>query len=281
MNYQLNLEEWMARFPLEESYGCYSGKDITSPCDLCNNEWLRREILDEYDLGMPVPADVFVMADGEPENRFATKIGGLPYRPASEPWPTSRSGRPLNFVAQFNFTDSVDIVGQQPGDLLLVFANNDEEWFEEFHFEWRKITDDDDGLVSSLPEFPHPIAPCYGHRYRAMNYPDAIHRNPDEGYPKCKGKEVRSDYWVLQYQATQIGKAPFEPQGDNSISQLCTIASVQPDAHKRFPWVNVEQPLRPQDKWPDQGNYLMIGDLGCIFIWYDENGELTAGEQCY
>ena len=278
MNYQFDLEDWMAKFPLEEWHGgYYSGQDITSPVDLCNNEWLRREMADEYDWGDAVPADVFVMADGEPENRFATKIGGLPYRPALEPWPTSHSGSPLNFVAQFNFSESADIVGEQPGDLLLIFAKNDEGCFDEFHFEWRRITDDDSDLVLSLPEFPYPIAPCYGHRCRVMNYPYATPKNSEGDEPKCKGKDVLNDYWVQQYQATQVGEAPFEPHPDDFNLQLCTIASVQPDPHKRFPWVNVEDPLCLEGK----EDYLMIGDLGCIFVWIDENGELKAGVQCY
>ena len=105
MNYQFNLEKWMAMFPLEAPHGRYHGSTITSPCHLCNNEWLRRGMQDQYDWGKPVPSDLFVMAEGEPENRFATKIGGLPYRLASTPWPVSKNGKPLFFLAQFNFSE--------------------------------------------------------------------------------------------------------------------------------------------------------------------------------
>ena len=45
-------------------------------------------------------------------------------------------GRPYHFVAQFNFSDSMDIVPDLPADLLVVLANPDADWLVE-----------DDGLV--------------------------------------------------------------------------------------------------------------------------------------
>jgi hypothetical protein len=47
MNYEFHLDEWLSRFPNRAQYGNYSGGDITSPCDLCNIEWLRRGMIDE------------------------------------------------------------------------------------------------------------------------------------------------------------------------------------------------------------------------------------------
>jgi hypothetical protein len=103
-------------------------------------------------------------------------------------------------------------------------------------------------------------------------------------YPKCNGKDVWSSYWIPQYQATQIGRAPFFIQdGDDDMPgvPLCTIASVQPDAHKPFPWVNRQEPLCPENKWPGDDGNLMIGDLGCIFVFIDDDGRIHAGESCY
>jgi len=79
-------------FPLREKNGHYRGGDITSPGDICNIEWLRRGMVDQYDWGQPVPVDVFVMSKGEPANRHATKIGGLPYRREIFPGPVLRPG---------------------------------------------------------------------------------------------------------------------------------------------------------------------------------------------
>ena len=83
----------------------------------------------------------------------------------------------------------------------------------------------------------------------------------------------------------QIGRFPFFIQErDNGVpgTPLCTIC-IRLQArtyHKPYPWVNYKEPLCPEDEWrPSDG--LMIGDLGCIYVFIDEDGELHADESCY
>lgn len=283
MNYEFHLEEWLSHFPLKERHGHYSGGDITSPCDLCKVEWLRRGMVDQYDWGEPVPIDVFVMSRGEPENRYATKIGGLPYRPRNLPWPSAPSGHPLALIAQFNFTNSTDIVGTLPGDLLLVFGDDSNGPIEPLHLEWQDFGIQDLVLPADMPSDCMTITPCFGNRCRMESFPDAV-RTTDTKYPQCHGKDVWSPYWIPQLQATQIGRAPFfiqEGDDERPSQPLCTIASVQPDPHEPYPWVNVPEPLCPEGKWRRGGDELMIGDLGCIYIFIEEDGTLHAGESCY
>ena len=102
--------------------------------------------------------------------------------------------------------------------------------------------------------------------------------------PKCYGKEVSSSYWIPTYQATQIGRAPFFIQeGDDELPgiPLCTIASVQPDAHSIYPWVNQWPPLCKPNEWPREDDNLMINDLGCIYIFIDEDGNIHASGSSY
>jgi len=136
---------------------------------------------------------------------------------------------------------------------------------------------------SELPSDCMAIAPCFGNRCRLMSYPDAV-RTTDCEYPQCDGKDVWYPYWIPQLQATQIGRAPFFIQeGDDSLPgvPLCTIASVQPDPHQQYPWVNVPEPLCPEGEWRRGGHELMIGDLGCIYIFIEDNGTLHSRESCY
>lgn len=283
VNYEFELEDWLPRFPLQERHGHYSGGDITSPCDICNIEWLRRGMVDQYDWGQPVPVDVFVMSKGEPENRHATKIGGLPYRPRHLPWPSAPSGRPLALIAQFNFSSSFDIVGNLPGDLLLIFGDDSDGPVRPLHMEWQNLGIEDLIEPSAVPSECMKVAPCFGNRCRMISYPEAV-RTTDSKYPQCHGKDVWSPYWIPQLQATQIGRAPFFIQeGDDSLpgQPLCTIASVQPDMHQPYPWVNVPEPKCPEGKWDYSGDELMIGDLGCIYVFIEEDGTLHAGESCY
>jgi hypothetical protein len=116
------------------------------------------------------------------------------------------------------------------------------------------------------------------------NFPNAKRKNNQTEYPKCNGKDVWSDFMVLQYQGTQIGRAALQPQPSSSpwSSLLCTVSSVQPDLHQKYPLVNREEPLCDKDKWRRvDTNYLMIGDLGCIFVRKNWLGRLSADDQCY
>lgn len=238
-NYRFDLNEWLPRFSLEEEYGHFTAQIITSPRHICQNEWLRREMPDEYDWGDPVPMDIFVMADGEPPERHMTKIGGLPYRPAGAKWPVRRySGDPMVFFGQFNFADSTDITGELPGDVLLIFGDN-AYGPETLHFEWQPF-----GLGSLIEkdEIPRPrprdidpeemerysmtpFSPCYGHILRTVNFPDAKRRDESTEEPRCRGLEVRSDFLLPQYQATQIGEAPNFIEGHKQRSSRACACS--------------------------------------------------------
>ena len=282
MNYEFDFESWLDRLPLEPKHGRYSGDDITGPREICNNEWLRRGMADQFDWGEPVPIDIFIHSSGEPERRDCTKIGGVPYRPESKEWPTNSAGRSLALLAQFDFSNSHDIIGETLEELLLVFGDDSRGPIEALHFEWQPHTDEN--LVKSVPEDALLVLPCFGSRCRTTSFPFA---KPlwDDSYPKCNGLDVWSWYHIPTYQATQIGRAPFLiQQGDTDLPghHLCTIASVQPHPWNSFPWLNVEKPICGPDEYPADGDgNLMIGDLGCIHIMMDNDGNLKGTDSCY
>lgn len=286
MNYRFNIDEWLPRLPLEPEHGRFSGEIITSPYHICNNEQLRQEAHDQFDWGAAVPVDVLIMAVGEPRDRHVTKIGGLPYRPAKTPWPVGKDGVPMSFLAQINFADSRDITGDLPGDVLLVFTPDSDGYVEILHFEWQPLGLDGLILASGLPAQAWRHDPCYGHILRTTSYPEARRRpeTASKKYPTCRGLAIWSHYHLLQYQATQIGPAPFYIQaGDSDLAGrvLCAISSVQPPRHQPYPWINRPKPLMPKDVWRYDDNYLMLGDMGCIYISIDEAGELHFTNSCY
>jgi len=284
MNYSFNIDDWLWRFPLAPEPGVYRATPITGPRDICTNEQLRREIHDQYIWGEGVPVDVFIMAEGEPADRNVTKIGGLPYRPADAPWPETADGQPLRFIAQFDFTDSRDITGPLPDDVLLVFGNYADEWIDELHFEWRPLGLANLVAADQLPEDARPLPACYGHRFRAASFPKA-YRSPQSplGYPLCQGFPVWCPYHLEQYQATQIGSAPFFIQKMDPLPgrTLCAINSVCPDVHGRYPWVNRTEPLLPENERRLDPPYLMLADTGCIYISIDDDGALHWNWSCY
>jgi hypothetical protein len=288
MNYRFDIDEWLLRFPLRPEHGGFSGEIITSPSHICNNEHLRMEAADQFDWGPAVPADVFVMAEGEPKDRHITKIGGLPYRPADWEWPTSSEGSPMTFIAQFDFTDSIDITGELPGDVLLVFTpdNGEEGGMETYEFEWQPLGMTNLMSPRHVPRQNWRIDPCHGYLCRTLSYPKAqrTEKSKDTKHPRSRGMEIWRSHHLLQYQATQIGEAPyFIQEGDNDLPGriLCAISSVGPDYHKPFPWVNHPEPLTPEGKWNFDKNYFNFGDVGCIYISIDNMGQLHSSQSCY
>ncbi|REJ81244.1 MAG: DUF1963 domain-containing protein [Planctomycetota bacterium] len=275
MSYEFILEDWLPQFLPLEVHGHYSAEVITSPCELCNNEHLRHGMRDQFDWGDPVPTDVFVMSKGEPKDRHVTKIGGLPYRDAEIDWPHTPSGRSMALLAQFNFTDSIDIVGDLPGDLLLIFGDDADGIVEPLRCEWQNVGIDN--LVRDLPGDCMRIAPCFGSRCRTESFPDAIHLDQRRKYPQYSGKDVWQPFLLPEYQATQIGRAPFFAQTHRDEAPalpLCTVSTVYPSPHRPFPWVNVEEPICPPGKWPRHEDLLEIGDGGSIYVFIQDDGTL-------
>ncbi len=95
-----------------------------------------------------------------------------PYISAGLPWPKTASGRSMALIAQFNFTNSTDIVGKLPGDLLLVFGDNSDGPIDPLHFEWQNLRQAD--LVTKLPTDSMAISPCFGNRCRTVSFPIAL-----------------------------------------------------------------------------------------------------------
>ena len=294
-NYKFNIEEWLGQFPLADRgfrkpgrLPLYEAEIITSPVHICLNEQLREAAADVIDWGRAVPADVFIMAKGEPAGRHVTKIGGVPYRPAAKPWPLNSEGRPMTFLAQFCFADSKDITGALPGDVLLCFSPTDAPP-EDMEFEWYPLGLTDLMLPEAVPSQPWTFQPCFGHVFRTRAYPEAKEK---AGYDlsddvPCRGLLLRAGWLLLQYQATQISTAPWFIQFDDDKQAirgrlLCVINSVMPSLREPYPWINHPEPLYREDQAVamDQDD-LMFWDAGCVYISIDKDGRLYSHMSCY
>lgn len=68
--------------------------------------------------------DVIVWSKDEYRAKpWLTRVGGIPYRDRSIPWPTN-GGKSLKFVAQVCFVDSRDLFSQEIPDVLLMFVDS-------------------------------------------------------------------------------------------------------------------------------------------------------------
>jgi len=256
-----------------------SGELITSVFDLYSVETLR----DRYGLriGESFPTDIFVFGKGEPENPSCTKIGGRPFWPADQEWPTLPDGSPQHFLAQFNFSDSADLVGESvAGHVLLLLTDATGEWLwgnNGFSFHWIP-TDIEPAKNLIVPSTIGCAGPFYGVIHRSADYPDsadaAFKTNLDQSYnlPILNGTKIG-------------GLAHFIQSGAGTDkSFLCQLGSIQAAPRVRFPWVNHREPLNLE--FNNSGIYgkdncAVFGDMGSIYLFVDEEGKVSRNFECY
>lgn len=252
------------------------GDSITSPFHIAVIEQLRAEVLRQTKVAQCIATDVFVFAQGEAPEREMTKIGGLPYRMAGETWPTFR-GRAMNFIAQFCFADSRDIVADLPGDVLLVFGDDEcIEWTDDdasaMAFEWVNLGQTDLVGAQEIPRAGWSLAPYYGEIHRTFDYPNATERFEPLPQP-----------WNLSVlDAMKIGGAPAwqQPPAQLPGNFLCAVNSIGPETDKPYPFLNVPEPIAARfsaDSSYRQHNWkgdLMWGDAGDLYLFLEANGKI-------
>lgn len=162
----------------------------------------------------------------------------------------------MYFVAQFNFSDSLDLRSNLPGDILTIFVE-DQEFYEPsaFRFEWVKATDQP--VVEELPVAGWwSSKPVFGQRFRTWDH---------------------ADFGI--FEATKIGGLPYEVQGDMSLpgTHLATLRSVDFSSRDPHPMVNRDAPLSREDA----SGFFGIGDAGSLYIYIDDQGRVHADNACY
>ena len=256
------------------------GHIVASPFHLYSVETLR----DHHALRTPsgTPVDAFVFAQGEPDKRHVTKVGGLPYWPAEKPWPSNADGNPFWFLAQFNFSDSLDLLPDLPGNLLTILTEDEDSWLwdnqETVHFEWQTVTDQDQITLEQLPTFEreYEYFDCYAVIHRTADYPESVET--------ANELEIGQSYNLAVLNATKIGGAPNFIQGDPGIpgTFLAQLASLQPEPDVPFPWVNRKEAYDLSfGEGGIYGNQQMIGDMGSLYLFLQDDGSIRCTIQCY
>ena len=292
MHERFDLKKWTAEFPLRKRKQFPCGPTLTSPAQVAVVEQQKRRAIEkELPLGKRLPIDLCIWNWGEPPTREVTKIGGLPYWPATRPWPVDETHGPMTFIAQFWFTDSLDICGPLPGDALLIFGS-DSDYNGGLRFEWCSITTEPLMESRQIPSPNWPIQPCYASLLRTNEYPDA----PEEAFgkerPLCDqsrggagtkigGFVEEYDYTIHLYSEQELKQIPGAKEQHKAALRsierqksrgplLCRLESLSPTT--KWPLINI-----PERNWRDYGsaNLLMIQDCGAINIFLGQTGKLT------
>ena len=267
--YSISLDDWISRFPLASHREAVRDISyISGPFDLAIVEQAWRE--NRKSVG--IDADVFIFAVGEPQYPHVTKIGGLPYRPEGKPWPICTGapagtasnlveyykprGTPMCFLAQFCFTGSRDIVGELPGDVLLLFTEDD-SFATDLYFEWYPIGIQKLVSPSQVPDGASPFNKAYGFICRVQEPVELLTNFPFVSKTKIGGKP---DF--------------IQTPSQSSGRFLCQLSSMQPTFKRPFPWVGRETPVTEFDDL--HSNELCMVDMGNIYVYIGQDGSCSS-----
>lgn len=258
------------------------GTMITSPAHLCQIELVRKRYAKEHDLGEPVPVDIFLWRTTPPDKPYLTKLGGVPHREASKPWPKDSQENPYTFVAQFCFADSKDIVSDRlPDDVMLIFFKDAGSIYEsaDIHVEWSSLALDSPIIAANCPKPSFTVPQLSGVIYRCNEYPDSWDVFEKEGHYQY--------YLFPSTQSTKIGRETYFIQHDvrdDGEELLCALNSIHP-SKQTWPFLDLEQLPDDWDKPEDHyewGKYrMMFADVGCIYFVIDTKGKVTWAMDSY
>lgn len=247
-----------------------SGEIVTSPFHIAVVEQLREEAAAELHDIPREPTDVFVLANGEPTDRRVTKIGGVPFWPRKQEWPMTDDGQPMRFLAQFCFADSGFIFQHLPGQLLSIFCSPSGYQADKLQFHWLGPRETDLVQPEDIPVSTD-LTPVFGVLHRSYDYaelPDSMSR-------------YRRSHLLYRIQGTKIGGLPSWIQSEEDLPGrfLCALGSVDPEPRQPYPFVNMRDPI--PSRRSERARYLMLGDVGSLYFFLDDDGEVRCTDQCY
>lgn len=295
---QFDLARWINEFPLDGSLQeldrvnapewCYrSPGNIDGPGPLALTEQMReRAGMRQFGAGVLTPVDYLIPCIGEPSNRAVSKIGGLPYRRKAN-WPRGSDGKPLSFIAQICFADSLDILPSTlrrglRGDVLLIFQEGDWILDEDprwLRFEWANLGIPDSELIQE-EALPEQLV-----RWRSVYF--QVHRSVElRAWESAFRWRAHKDVIVDgSSRCSKIGGVPVWQQ-----SELCSgtffaaLHSINPyggrdssDPAARHPFPNLARPF-----WWHASNegFFMLGDVGTLYLVMEDDGSIAWSAQC-
>lgn len=205
----------------------------------------------------------------------------------------------MTFLAQYRFAESRDLVGDLPGDILIVFASDDslfpfDQPQETLRFEWYPLGIEDLVTTDECPPPRWRFVHCHGVRHRTVDYPgveaeDLFMRV----VPHAARRKVPDDLVVRPLcclYGTKIAGAPLwfnsgetasGPDSEFCGRFLCSLSSIVPRRDEPFPWLNHPSPVR-LDMSSFNDEVLLFCSNGFLLNFFiDETGRVTWGMQIF
>lgn len=263
---------------------------VVGPLDLVSTLRVRREVSLRGVRSVELAAtDLFVLGFGEPGCQTMTKIGGLPYRSRKKAWPVDSSGHQLQFLCQFNFLASRDLVGDTPGEILLLFTKDpvsvspgSEE--HEFYHEWCNLGLDDAITMAEVPPRHAPVVTCFGRSLRILEhapFPEEVLERMLVDW-QMQNRNIKTKWWskyTAQPLGMKIGGLPISPitvahgQDVQDVGRyICSLTSVYAGANVPYQWINREGELS-SDEVLAPGSNLYLGNFVELNVYLTPKGE--------
>ena len=269
------------------------GYPIFSPRDAALTEQLRRDMGFYEKCQTTGPTDVLVPVPGRGGRDPTSRFGGPPNFRPDQPWPTSKSGEPLTFIAQLCFADSHDLVGPTPGELLLVF-NRPHVFDDRPRYphgtcyageEWALVWSDLQAPLTRAGEMrPLLVDRTVAHfqRWRALGFDYSDAYDQATSYEPLLNPLAKPDdfpsfadpHALGPLQGFRIGGKPFGVQDQPPFARfLCEIAGLS--------WEGAEYVAAGLDAAAIGLKRFAIGDAGELYVGFDGAGNLLHEDQCY
>lgn len=279
MHRNVDAQRWVKQYPLfshfdtldaqaSPDFWYYQPSEVTSPKDLALTLQMREGA------GMPGEpsslVDVLVPAIGEPDRPEASKIGGRPFR-SDRPWPRDANDKPMLFMGQLCFADSLDVLPSHvtsslPGDLLLIFLEDCDSVIWNEHegaallFEWEQSGRRNQAPTDQFRDAPQPWEPFHFERLRSRESESRA-----EIHHGTHAIEV-CGHW----HSTKIGGIPTWIQSEEEGEGLGTfIAAINSMVAVGDDYPLVNMPKAPPSPGPYRNELLMFGDMGTLYLFWD------------
>ena len=181
----------------------------------------------------------------------------------------------MTFMAQICFADSRDLVGETPGDVLLLFIGPEAGDYpfspdDPDAVNWCWVNLDETDLIGpeDVPPGTERFAPCFGSVVRVEELPELMELVA-EG-------EIEVDYDALPGEwddtpvldAMKIGGCPCEVQGPPQLPgrYICNVGT----GPSELDGATIERPRK-----------LIIGDMGAMTISLLDDGSIAWGVDCH
>lgn len=212
------------------------------PRGVVGRELMERILAGKVDFGKSFEVDLVIWRKRHHKHPFLTRLGGIPWRDRSLPWPTTESGQNYTFVGQYCLSEMISPVPFTPkSDLILVFSYDENLCSGTVLLEWGNTNLTDPVQEEDCPQPQFSVPQYFAELQRVTVYPD-FHQM-ERVYEEIPKQLERVLGYEPMPQNTLIGTEAFWHQENYcKDTVLCTLSTFDP-YDTEWPFSDQQAPL--------------------------------------